>query len=876
VESAGPLDLQPSAALSITGAAEIHIVRSGSLALFAHHVAGGTRGARRYVAALGPGDPLFGVPPVGGAGCTLVAVANERLVLERYDAVVHASTPELAERLPDLVKRWRDRLVPFVGEQAIAANGLPPADILVAVQRSIVERLVALDREDEARGAEQLSARRRAASDAAAHVLREMTSTLRGTRVAPPIAGDSPLLAVTRLVAAAQGLSVSPSRDEAGRGLSDELSGICRASRLRWRRVLLAGRWWNEDQGPLVAFTLDDNRPVALLPADPTHIDLVDPAAGVRVRVDGAVAATVAPTAVLLYRRLPDTVSALDLIRFAVRGRGRDLAVALCCALAATGLHMLWPVATSLVVDAAIPDANRALLLQVGMGLLAAVAGRTLFDLVQAVSFTRVQTTASTRAQPALWDRVLNLRVDTLRRYAVGDLQARIGAISLMTETFSGVTLRTILAGCVSLLNIALMVVYSPALTLVAIAIAVVVVAVTVSSGASTVRISRRVQEAEARTYGLTVQLINAVAKLQVAGAESRAFAQWGYRYTEQQRLAIDAQRVQDRMTVFNHALPTLALATLFATAGAMLARAGQPLSAGAFVAFSGLFGTFIGAIAALSNTVIEVADAVSLWRRVAPLLDAPPEVNPAKTHPGRLQGRIELERVRFRYRADGPLTLTDVSIRVRPGEFVALVGPSGSGKSTLFRLILGFDMPASGSITLDGQDLSGLDLHAVRRQFGVVLQGSRLVSGSIFENIAAGGTITLGEAWEALRRAGLEEDVQSWPMGIHTYVSEGGGNLSGGQRQRLLIARALVHSPAVLLFDEATSALDNQTQAVVSRSVEALGVTRIIIAHRLSTIRGADRIYVLDGGCVVQEGTFDELVQAPGLFATLMARQRA
>jgi ATP-binding cassette subfamily C protein len=234
------------------------------------------------------------------------------------------------------------------------------------------------------------------------------------------------------------------------------------------------------------------------------------------------------------------------------------------------------------------------------------------------------------------------------------------------------------------------------------------------------------------------------------------------------------------------------------------------------------------------------------------------------------------MDHITFRYRSDGTLTLDDVSISAEPGDFIAIVGGSGSGKSTIFRLLLGFETPEFGTIYYDGQDLSGLDVDAVRRQLGVVLQNGKLMSASIFENIAGGAQITLDEAWEAARMSGLADDIAAMPMQMHTVISEGGGNISGGQRQRLLIARALALKPRILLFDEATSALDNRTQAIVSESLDKLQVTRIAIAHRLSTIRNAHRIYVLQAGRVVQQGSFEELASQEGLFAQLMARQMA
>ena len=204
----------------------------------------------------------------------------------------------------------------------------------------------------------------------------------------------------------------------------------------------------------------------------------------------------------------------------------------------------------------------------------------------------------------------------------------------------------------------------------------------------------------------------------------------------------------------------------------------------------------------------------------------------------------------------------------------MAFVGPSGSGKSTLFRLLLGFETPESGTIFFDGKDLSRLDLRAVRRQLGVVLQNGALMPGSIFENIVGSEPLTMEDAWEASRMVGLDKDIENMPMGMHTMVAEGASTFSGGQRQRLIIARALVRRPRILLFDEATSALDNRTQEIVSRSLEQLNATRIVIAHRLSTIQNADRICVIEAGHLVQQGTFEELMAVEGPFATLAKRQ--
>ncbi|MGZ8975802.1 ATP-binding cassette domain-containing protein [Methylomagnum sp.] len=299
-------------------------------------------------------------------------------------------------------------------------------------------------------------------------------------------------------------------------------------------------------------------------------------------------------------------------------------------------------------------------------------------------------------------------------------------------------------------------------------------------------------------------------------------------------------------------------------------------IGTGDFLAFNAAFTQFLTAILGLGTALTTLLNAIPLYERAQPILHTLPEVDGAGATPGELRGAIELSRVNFSYSADGPQILKDIDLRIAPGEFVAFVGPSGSGKSTLFRLLLGFEVPTSGAVHYDGQDLAGLNVRALRRQLGVVLQNGKLMPGDIFTNIVGSAPLTLDDAWEAARLAGLDGDIRAMPMGMHTVIAEGASTLSGGQMQRLMIARALVGKPRVLLFDEATSALDNRTQEQVSQSLERLNATRVVIAHRLSTIANADWIHVFEQGRVVESGTYGELMERAGRFAELARRQLA
>jgi len=344
--------------------------------------------------------------------------------------------------------------------------------------------------------------------------------------------------------------------------------------------------------------------------------------------------------------------------------------------------------------------------------------------------------------------------------------------------------------------------------------------------------------------------------------------------------LVLKIQQWKDLMTTINNVLIPLGTAFIFwktvdITIDLPFGHEDR-ISIGDFVAFNTAFGLYLTGWTDLTNAVVDVLNTGCKIERIEPIIKAEPEVSEIASDPGRLSGHIAMENVSFRYVPDGPLIIDDISFEFHPGEYVAFVGASGSGKSTILRLLLGFETPEYGRVLYDGQELAGLDLLAVRRQIGTVLQEGRLNSSSILNNISNNSRVTHAEVLETIADAGMEDDVNRMAMGLHTMISEGGSNLSGGQRQRLLIARALVLRPKIVMFDEATSALDNKTQEIVSQSLDRRNVTRVVIAHRLSTIQQADRIYTLDKGRIVQQGTFHELAEKPGIFQDLMARQMA
>lgn len=750
---------------------------------------------------------------------------------------------------------------------------------LVRLQDAVLRFLADQQRTERTKELERLRERERIQLERMDLALADIAAVFEPRR--PPAPAKTPLLTAATLVGDALGLTVMPPSESQGLR-SDPIDAIARASRLRWRRVALNGSWWKRDCGPLLAFSGDeDARPVALIADRRGRYEVYDPEADTRVPLDGEQAARLSPQAVTFYRPLPEGPLRLpDLVRFSLRRRVPDIGYAVLTGALVTVLGMLIPQATALIMDNAVPDSDRRLLFEIGAGLLAVAFGRILFQAAQAFVLVRIGLMAEADGQAALWDRLLRLRPTFFRRFPSGDLQSRVMAVSEVGQKVSGAMLSSLFSGCTTLLNLGLLYHYSPRLTLAACVVAALVVAFVVLIGHYSRKQLRILLDLGGKFFGMVVQLVNGVGKLRVAGASERAFTHWVKRYGEQLAIRSKVQRLSDVQGVFHHALPALSSLVILYLAHGILVESREPgselsLTLGSFLAFNAAFGTFLGGMIALGTTAVSLQDVVVQGKRIAPILEESPEVDGTKADPGRLLGRVELEDVTFSYGPGQLAILNRVSLHADPGEFVAIVGPSGSGKSTTLRLMLGFEEPAQGRVLYDGQNLASLDVLAVRRQIGVVLQAGKLDAGSIFENIACGNLITLDEAWNAAADAGIADEIRMMPMGMHTVVSVGGGNLSGGQRQRLLIARALVQRHRVLFFDEATSALDNNAQRVVSESLDKLRATRIVIAHRMSTIRNADRIYVLDGGSVVQSGTFESLMaERDGLFARMMARQ--
>ncbi|WP_432009872.1 NHLP bacteriocin export ABC transporter permease/ATPase subunit [Streptomyces cucumeris] len=674
---------------------------------------------------------------------------------------------------------------------------------------------------------------------------------------------DDTVHAVCRTVAGAAGITLAdpPRGATADDDRTSPVERIAVASRIRTRAVRLEGAWWREDAGPLVGYRALSGAPVALLWRRGRY-EAVNPASGLRLRIGEGNADEFEPRAVMFYRPLPDRpMTPWRLLRFTARGVAPDLRNLVVGGLVTVVLGALVPVATGQVLGGFVPRAEKSPIVQISLALMVASVVSAAFMLLQNLTLLRLEGRLESTLQPAVWDRLLRLPTRFFAQRSTGELASAAMGISAMRRVLSGVAPVVLQAGTVGAVNLALLMYFSADLALAVLAMLVVISAVFLGMGLWQVRWQRRLVESENKLNNQAFQTLRGLPKLRVAAAENFAYAAWARGFAHSRELHQRTGRIKNLTQVLDAVyLPLCALIVFMLLAG----PARGSMSAGAFLTFNTSVTMLLTSVTQLTNALVSVVAVLPMFEQVKPILDEPPEVRGGSAQPGTLTGDLRARNLTFRYADDGPLVLDDVSLEIRPGEFVAVVGPSGCGKSTLLRLLIGFERPVSGSVLYDGQDLGALDQAAVRRQCGVVLQNAQPLNGTVLDCIRGAEPYTPEEAMAAAELAGLAEDIRRMPMGLHTMIS-GSGAISGGQRQRLMIAQALIRRPRVLFFDEATSALDNETQRVVIDSTRALRASRLVIAHRLSTVMDADRVLVMEDGRIVEQGAPAELMAIPG-----------
>ncbi len=682
----------------------------------------------------------------------------------------------------------------------------------------------------------------------------------------------SPLFAALQAVGNHEGITFQMQAD--ARGQDPSLKDILETSRVRVRKVRLERRdqWWFGDSGAMLAFRRDDGQPMALLPGSTGGYRILDPATGKSTRARKDNVGELDDHAWFPYRPIRhDTSADMSSLFGIARGHLRADLLRLMTAGVAAGLLMLTPAAAlGILIETIVPFGDAADLLWFTFVLVILALATGLLHMFRGMALLRLEGRISTRLSAALWDRLFSLPVGFFRRFTAGDVAERATALMVLRDRTAGPTTEAALSMLFALPSIGFLFFYNTALGWLNLAVGIIVLVATAAFGIAQLEPQRQYFAASRRVSGDLLQLINGISKLRTAQAEDAALAFWARQYRKKKQAEIKIAALSEHLASFAAAVPALASALVFA-----VALTQEELKLAEFLTVYAASIVLYSSLVSLGLSFQGISAIVPGCEQVLPIVAAETEDVSGNRMPITLVGEIRFDRVSFRYSEDGPRILHDVSFHARPGELVAIVGESGAGKSTLIQLALGLENPITGAVYYDGRNLKDLDVNSVRRQIGVVVQDGVLLVGDVRGNIIGESPdLTLDDAWRAARQAAVADDIAAMPMGMFTPVGETASTFSGGQIQRIRIAAALVRNPRILFLDEATSWLDTRSQAETMAGITASVATRIAIAHRLSTVREADRIYVMQSGRIVQQGNFEELLEADGVFRNLAERQ--
>jgi len=654
--------------------------------------------------------------------------------------------------------------------------------------------------------------------------------------------------------------------------LDGQLEYALRPLGMMIRNVELTEGWYKDAYGPMLGFLKEGGAAVALLPGALHGYSFRDPATGRRGRVNRNTARLLDAEAICFYQPLPmKKLGIPDLLLYMKKCvSAGDILLIVLATLAVMVVGLIEPRVYQAVTGPVLESKSASMLVGMAVFLLCSAVAAELISVVSSLLMERVTTKTSLAVEASVMMRILSLPVSFFRKYSSGELSSRADSVGSLCDMLLSDLLSTGLTSVLSLIYIGEIFRFAPLLVWPSILIIIVTVGASMAISLAQIGISRRKMKLAAQESGMSYAMVSGIQKIKLSGSEKRAFARWARLYAQGTELEYNPPAFIKLGSVITTAISLVGTIVLYVLA----VRSG--VSPSQYYGFTAAYGRVMGAFTALSGIALSVASIPPILEMAEPILKTEPEITAAREQVRRVSGSIELSHVTFRYEDDTPDVLSDLSLKIGAEEYIAIVGRTGCGKSTLVRLLLGFEKPRRGSILYDGRDLEGIDPRSLRRNMGVVIQNGQLMQGDIFSNITLSAPwLTLDEAWEAAQTAGIAQDIRDMPMGMQTLISEGQGGISGGQKQRLLIARAIAPKPRILILDEATSALDNVTQRQVSEALDGLKCTRIVIAHRLSTIRNCDRILVMDRGRIIEDGTYDQLIEKNGAFADLVARQR-
>lgn len=652
--------------------------------------------------------------------------------------------------------------------------------------------------------------------------------------------------------------------------LEDQIEYLCRPKGIMYRSIKFDKGWYKKASGTFIG-KLKTGETVALTPNKFGFYTFFNPVTQTRMRMNSKSEKLFEEEGYAFYKPFPlKELTIRDLFKYILGCINISTIVYIVIlTLIVTLIGTLTSKITKLLYSDIIESQSLQLLISIIVFYTCISISMLLLGNIKSMIMSKINIQMDTNVEAATMSRVLSLPTSFFKEYNSGEVMSRASYINSLCSTLVSTILSTGLTSLFSLIYIGQIFKYAATLVLPAIIITLTTLAFSLITTYAQMKRQKKEALVGSKMYGLTYQVISGVQKIKSSGSEKRIFAEWLSAYTEE----VDLTYNPPKFLLFNGAISSAIF--LIGNIVMYYFAVESNISVADYTAFNASYGYLSGALSSVASIAMTVSSIKPILDMAKPIMKAVPEVSEGKKIVTNINGGIELSNVSFKYEDNGATVVKNLSLKIKSGEYVAIVGKTGCGKSTILRLLLGFEKPQKGAIYYDGMDINTLDLKSLRRKMGVVTQNGKLFQGDIYSNIIISAPyLTIDDAWKAAEIADIADDIRKMPMGMMTMISEGSGGISGGQKQRLMIARAVAHSPKILMLDEATSALDNITQKKVSNALDSLQCTRIVVAHRLSTIKHCDRILVMDDGKIVEDGKYQELMKKHGYFYELVKRQ--
>ena len=655
----------------------------------------------------------------------------------------------------------------------------------------------------------------------------------------------------------------------------NNLDTIATESSFRYRRVTLVGSWWQKNHGPLLAYKHNDKdpkttQPVALIPIKGQYYLFERKHLGQGIKITPEIAQTISTECCYLYPAFdPGPLTIKSILTFGLRAIKNDLYFLVAFSFIGGILSLIMPIMSMYVINIAIPDNNVRLLFQIVAFLITITLTSTMVSFV--VEFAKVRITAklSKFIEPAFVDRIIRWPSSNLNRFTSAMLNSRIKGISQLKSTLTVI----ICTGIPTLFFLAyalgISFYFFPIAGAILLFILLLLIGIVILLGMMRFKAILSGAKMSASVSNIIYQSIQNIRLIRTMGLEQTTFNRWSKGFSELNNRQNAAKKVAN---VYHSIIASFRMfVTGLCFLGIAYINQGD-VNLGVFIAFISSLNLFFMFSLQLVQTINSALDLLPSIKFSKSLLTLTPEHNISQISARKVRGNIAVSQLFYQYIGADKSLLKNINLEISKGDFVAIVGISGSGKSTLLKILFGLYQIRSGAVTYDGFDVKKFEPAALRKQFGVLLQTSKLFPGTISDNVIAMRDYSTVDVWKTLALCKMDHEIKKLPMQLYTMVNEDTSTLSHGQIQRLLLARELISNPSILFLDEPTSNMDEYHTREVFNMLYGFRQTRIVITHRLNQLKRANNIVVMRDGQVAESGTYDELVNNPqSLFKAML-----